>query len=62
MSDDWEEQNWPTDPVVQTMIKRGMPLTRQSYLEINWPDGVPTESPGEVTVPRWLRDADEALH
>jgi hypothetical protein len=61
-TEQWEEQNWPSDPVLQTMLRHGMPLTRQSYLEFNYPDGVPMGSPGELDVPRWLRDADEALH
>lgn len=31
------------DPVIQTLIKLGTPVTRKSYLEIAYPEGLPNE-------------------
>lgn len=46
------------------MRRLGLPLTRASYLDFSYPDGVPSPLPAEIaaSVPRWLRDADESLH
>jgi hypothetical protein len=30
-----------TDPLLVTMKKYGIPLTRRNYLEMNYPDGFP---------------------
>lgn len=30
-----------TDPMLVTMKKYGIPLTRRNYLEMNYPDGFP---------------------
>jgi len=60
--DDWEDQTFAIDLMVEHMKARGMPLTRQSYLNYCYPQGVPTESPGELDVPRWLRDEEDVLH
>lgn len=32
-----------TDPMVQTLIKLGIPVTRENYLEIAYPKGLPEE-------------------
>lgn len=59
--DEWQDQTFEPDIIVEAMKRNGLPITRQSYIDFNWPDGVPTMSPGELDVPRWLRD-DEVLH
>jgi hypothetical protein len=30
-----------SDPMVRFMMNSGIPLTRENYLALNWPDGVP---------------------
>ena len=62
-SDEWEELTFETTPVLEHMREQGMTLTRQSYLEFCYPDGVPDPLHPELAaeVPRWLRD-DELLH
>jgi len=62
LTEEFEDQAFETDLVLEHMKKLGLPLTKQAYLAFNYPDGVPTESLGELDVPRWLRDADETLH
>ena len=37
-----------TDPVVQTLIKLGFPVTRENYLEIAYPEGLPKEWTAEL--------------
>jgi hypothetical protein len=64
---DWEDEESylpGSDLVGDHMLKRGLKLTRQSWLEFNYPDGVPDPLPGEIaaSVPRGLRDETEALH
>ena len=58
----WDEE-LQTDPVLEHMKRLGLPLTRASYLDFNYPDGVPNPLPAEIaaSVPRWLRDAGDAL-
>lgn len=60
---DWDEE-LQADPVLEHMKRLGLPLTRASYLEFNYPDGVPCPLPAELaaSVPGWLRDASESLH
>ena len=60
---DWEDQTFEDDMVVRYLRKLGLPLTRASYLDFNYPDGVPCPLPAEIaaSVPRWLRD-DETVH
>jgi len=67
--DDWDDDEGyqaphGADPVLDLLRARGMPLTRQAYLEFNYPDGVPDPLPGEIagSVPRELRDESEAVH
>lgn len=59
---DWEEE-LQADLVLEHMKRLGLPLTRASYLDFNYPDGVPEPLTAEVaaSVPRWLRD-DETVH
>ena len=60
---DWDEEP-QLDPLVEHMRRLGLPLTRASYLDYNFHDGVPCPLPAEIaaSVPRWLRDEGEALH
>lgn len=60
--DDWEDGISATDHIVEHMKKQGLAITRQSYLGFCYPDGVPMESPGELDVPRWLRDEEDVVH
>jgi hypothetical protein len=64
---DWhdEESYLPgSDLVADHMLKLGLPLTRQAWLDFNYPDGVPEPLPGKIaaSIPRGLRDEREALH
>ncbi len=45
-----------SDAVLDSLLKQG-PVTRQSYLEFNFPDGVPDPMPGELeaNLPRPLQ-------
>jgi len=57
------------DPVLDYMIQMGMPISIQSYLEFNYPDGVPDDItladvlPNELyeTLPPTLATDDAAL-
>jgi len=47
-------------PVVERMMKRGIPVTRENYLDLNWPEGLP-ENYGfehEASLPSYLQDFD----
>jgi hypothetical protein len=52
----------PSNPLLDWMKAHGLPLTRQVYLELNYPDGVPDPLPAEVEaeIPGELREAWEA--
>ncbi len=39
------------DPVVELMQELGIPLTKQNWLEFNYPDGVPDPLPPELEIP-----------
>ncbi len=45
------------DPLLERMKERGLPLTREMWLELNYPDGVPDPLPGELeaAIPDELR-------
>ena len=36
------------DAVLDHLMSRGIPVTRERYLELNFPDGVPDPMPGEL--------------
>lgn len=36
------------DPVVQTLLKGGFPVTRENYLELAYPEGLPDEWTAEL--------------
>jgi hypothetical protein len=36
------------DPLVQWMLKLGEPVTRENYLALNFPEGVPDPLPAEL--------------
>jgi hypothetical protein len=63
MKFEWNEEP-EADMVLEYMQKLGLPLTRATYLDFNYPVGVPAPLPAEIaaSVPRWLRDAGDALH
>ena len=60
---DWDEE-FAADLVLEHMKRVGLPLTRRSWLDFNYPDGAPDPLHPELAaaVPRWLRDDDEVLH
>ena len=67
-----DEDSYPppavgADHILDSMKRRGLPLTRAVYLSLNYPDGVPDPMPGELEalIPRELRevpDDGEAVH
>ena len=45
------------DPIFEALRKLNLPITRQNYLELAYPDGVPEESAElETTFPEELRE------
>jgi hypothetical protein len=38
----------PDDCVLQMMIRRGIPITRQNYLDLAYPDGLPEDWGAEL--------------
>lgn len=45
------------DALLEHMRRRGLPLTRSKWLELNFPDGVPDPLPGgyEASIPEELQ-------
>lgn len=41
------DNSW-VDPVIQTLIKLGIPVTRENYLEMAYPEGLPDEWTAEL--------------
>jgi hypothetical protein len=48
-------------PTLAYMIKHGLPLTREKWISMNWPDGAPKPwtAEHEMEVPRVWRHHDE---
>ena len=44
------------NPIVQRLVKLGLPLTVENYLNFDWPDGPPKPVPTELLV-----QAEQAL-
>ena len=43
------------DPVVKGMVRDGDPLTRETYIALNWgPDGMPNHPEAELEIPPYL--------
>ena len=52
-----------SDPVLEYMLAKKLPLTREHYLALNYPDGVPNPMPGELEmeIPQQLREAHDTV-
>ena len=51
------EQHAADDPILQTMLRRGVPLTREAYVAMNWPDEPEEWTPEhEEQMPACFRD------
>lgn len=46
--DDPPQRSGRGDPVLNHMVRRGLPLTREVYLELAFPDGAPDPMPPEL--------------
>jgi hypothetical protein len=46
------------DPTLETMIQNGLPLTREQWMSLNWPDGPPKPwcVEHEMEVPEFWQD------
>jgi hypothetical protein len=48
------------NPLVEHMIRRGIPVTRENYLDLNFPEGIPEHygAEHEASLPSYLQDFD----
>ena len=46
------------DPIVQTLLRLRRPLTRQNWLALAFPDGVPEDWRSQVDLPPQIPDVD----
>ena len=49
------------DPTLAYMIQNGLPLTREQWMSLNWPDGPPKPwcVEHELEVPEFWQDSDK---
>jgi hypothetical protein len=49
------------DPTLAYMIQNGLPLTREQWMSLNWPDGPPKPwyIEHEMEVPEFWQDPDK---
>jgi hypothetical protein len=50
------DHNW----LVDFMMARGIPVTRENYLDLNFPEGIPDDygAEHEASLPSYLQDFD----
>ena len=51
------------DPIVEWLQKNGYPVTRENYLDVAYPNGLPEDYGHELEseLPEWLQDFDEVM-
>jgi hypothetical protein len=45
-------QNGNADPIMQSMKKYNMPMTRESYIGLAYPEGIPNDAELESMLPK----------